>query len=44
MSGLVVFFSGSISGFELDSGFLYSEMVIVQIDEVCLGLGKFYDL
>jgi len=44
MSGLTVFFSGSVSGFKLDSGSLYSESVIVRIDEVCLGLGEFYSL
>ena len=44
MSSLTVFFSGSVSRFELDSGFLYSEEVIVRIDEVCLGLGDFYGL
>ena len=44
MSGLAVFFSGSVSRFELSSGFFYSEAVIVRIDEICLGLGEFYDL
>ena len=44
MESLVVFFSESIFKFELNSGFLYSEVVIVRIDEVCLGLGEFYDL
>ena len=44
MSGLVVFFSGSVSRFELNSSFLYSEVGIVRIDEVCLELGEFYDL
>ena len=44
MSGLTVSFSGSVSGFELDSGFLYSEAVIIHIDEVCLELEEFYDL
>ena len=44
MLDLPVFFSGSISGFELDSAFLYSEAVIVRIDEVYLGLGEFYGL
>ena len=43
MSGLTVFF-GFVSRFELDSDFLYSEAVIVRIDEVCLGLGEFYIL
>ena len=41
MSGLTVFFSEFVSGFELDSDFLYSEALIVHIDEVCLGLGWF---
>jgi len=44
MSALAVFFSGSVSRFELDSGFLYSEAVIVRIDEVCLGLREFCGL
>jgi len=44
MSGLAVSFSGSILGFELDSDFLYSEIVIIRYDEVCLEQGKFYDL
>ena len=44
MSGLVVFCSGSVSGSELDSGFLYSEAVIVRIDKVYLELGEFYGL
>ena len=44
MSCLTIFFSRSVSRFELDSGFFYSEIVIVHIDEVCLGLGEFYDL
>ena len=44
MSGLTVSFSKSVSRCELDSGFFYSEAVIVHIDEVCLGLGEFYDL
>ena len=44
MSGLTVLFSGSVSGIELDSSFLYSEAVIVRIDEVCLGLRENYDL
>jgi len=41
VSGLTVFSSGSIFRFELDSGFLYSEVIIVRIDEVCLELGEF---
>ena len=41
MVGLAVSFSGSVSRFELDSSFLYSEVVIVHIDEVCLGIGEF---
>ena len=44
MSGLAVFFSGSVSGFELDSGFLYSKAVIVRIDEGYLGLEELYGL
>jgi len=44
MSGLAVSFSGSVFRFDLDSGFLYSEAVIVRIDEIYLGLGEFYDL
>ena len=44
MLGLAVFFSGSVSRFELDSGFLYSEMVIIRIDEVYLELEEFYGL
>jgi len=38
MLSLAVFFSGSVSIFELDPGFFYSEAVIVRIDEACLGL------
>jgi len=44
MAGLTVSFSRSVSRFELDSDFLYSEEVIVRIDEVCLGIGEFYGL
>ena len=44
MSGLAVSFSESVSGFELDSTFLYSEVVIVRIVEVRLELEEFYDL
>ena len=44
MSGLTVSCSEYVSGFELNSGFLYSEAVTVYIDEVYLGLGEFYDL
>ena len=44
MLSLAVFFSGSIFRFDLDSGFLYSEAVIVRIDKVCLELGVFYGL
>ena len=44
MMGLAVSFFRFIFRFELDSSFLYSEAVIVCIDEVCLGLGEFYDL
>ena len=44
MAGLAVSFSRSVSRFELDSGFLYSEAVIVRIGEVYLRLGEFYDL
>ena len=44
MSGLTVSFSGSVSGFELGSGFFYSEAVIVHIDEHCLGVEELYGL
>ena len=44
MSGLAVFFFGSVFRFKLDSDFLFSEAVIVRIDEVCLELEKFYGL
>ena len=44
ISGLIVFFSGFVSRFKLDSGFLYSEAVIVHINEVCSEVGEFYDL
>jgi len=44
ISGLTVSISGSVFRFELDSGFFYSDAVIVSIDEVCLGLGEFYGL
>ena len=44
MSGLAVFFSGSVSIVDLDSGFFYSEAVIIRIHEVCLGLREFYSL
>ena len=44
MSDLTIFFSGSIFRFKLDSGFLYSEAVIVRIDEICLELGEFYGI
>jgi len=44
MAGLTVSFSESVSRFELNSGFLYSEAVTVRIDEVCLELGEFYGL
>ena len=44
MSGLTVFFSGSVFRFELDSSFLYFKAVIVRIDEVYLGLVEFYGL
>ena len=44
MSCLTVFFSGSVFKFELDTDFLYSEAVIVHIDEVCLELREFYGL
>ena len=44
MAGVTFLFSESVSGFELDLCFLYSEAVIVHIDEVCLGLEKFYGL
>ena len=42
MASLAIFFSGSVSRFEMDSGFLYFEAVIIRIDEVCLELGEFY--
>ena len=44
MAGLTVSFSESVSRFDLNLGFLYSEAVIVRIDEICLRLGEFYDL
>ena len=44
MSGLAIFFSRSVSRFELDSDFLYSEAVLDHIDEVCLGEGEFCSL
>ena len=44
MSGLTVFFSGSVFSLELDSSFLSSEAVIVRIDEICIRLGEFYGL
>jgi len=44
VSALTVIFSGYIFNFELDSSFLSSEALIVHIDEVCIGLGEFYDL
>ena len=44
MSGMTIFFYGYVSSFELDSSFLFSEAVIVPIDKVCIGLGKFYGL
>jgi len=44
MSGITVSFSGFVSRFDLDSSFLYSEALIVRIDEICLELGEFYDL
>jgi len=44
MSDLAVSFSRSVFRFELDSGFLYSEAVIIRIDEVCLELEEFYGL
>jgi len=44
MSGLRVSFSEFVSKFDLDSDFLYSEAVIVRIDEVCLRLEEFYGL
>jgi len=36
MAGLAISFSKSVSRFELDSGFLYSEMIIDRIDKVRL--------
>ena len=44
ISGLVVFFSGSVSSFELDSSFLSSGVMIVRIDGVCIGLGESHSL
>ena len=44
MTGLTVSFSGSVFRFKLNSGSLYIKVVIVHIDEVCLGLGEFYGL
>jgi len=44
MSGLTVFFPGFVFKFELDSCFLYSEVVIVRIDEVCSGVEELYGL
>ena len=44
MAGLIVSFSRSVLWFELDSGFLYSKVVVIRIDEVCLELGEFYAL
>jgi len=41
MAGQTVSFPGSVFIFELDLGFLYSEAVIIRIDEVCLGLEEF---
>jgi len=36
VSGLTVSFFGSVFSFELDSSFLFSEAVIIRIDEVCI--------
>jgi len=44
MSGLAVSFSESVFRFELNLDFLYSNAVIVRIDEICLKLGEFYSL
>ena len=44
MSGLTVSFFGSVSSFELDSSFLFSEAVIVRIDEGCIELREFSGL
>ena len=44
MAGLTVSFSGSVFRFELDSCFLYSEAVIIRINEICLRLEEFYGL
>ena len=44
ISGLAVFFFGFVFSFELDSSFLFSETMIVCIDEVCIGLGESYGL
>ena len=43
-SGLTVFFSGSISSFQLELSFLSSETMIVHIDEVSIRLGESYGL
>ena len=43
MAVLTVFL-GSIFIFKLDLSFLYSETVIVHIDEHCLGLEELYGL
>ena len=42
--GLAVFFSGTVSSFNLDSSFLSSGTMIVRIDDVCIGLKESYDL
>jgi len=42
--GLIVSFSGSIFSLELDSSFLFSEAVIVHINEVCIRLRELYGL
>jgi len=44
ISGLIIFFSTSVSSFELNSSFLSSRAMIVGIDEVCIGLGESYGL
>jgi len=44
ISGLTVFFSGSVSSFELDLSFFSSGAMIVRIDGVCIGLGESYGL
>ena len=44
MAVLAVSCLSSISSFELDSSFLFSEAVTIRIDGICLGLEEFYGL